>query len=126
MTASSASLLAFAALAIACSRAPEPPKKAAAATVQNAAGEDVCRVPFSVASLLEVNAMYEEMKAFSDLLGELDDNDRIVETGQFSQKTLEMLYDPLSFRLGASISVLGLVAAALTWAYTWRRSKAKN
>jgi hypothetical protein len=74
---------------------PDPTSPIAFTKFQNAAGEDVCRVPFSIASLLEVNAMHEEMKAFSGLLDELDDTGRIVETGLFTQDTISRLYDPL-------------------------------
>jgi hypothetical protein len=74
---------------------PDPSTPIAFTKFQNAAGEDVCRVPFSVASLLEVNAMYEELTAVSGLLGELNGDDRIVETGLLSQETLKRLYDPL-------------------------------
>ena len=52
-------------------------------------------MPFSVASLLEVNAMSEEMRLHRGLLGGLEGDDRIVESGLFTRETLERLYDPL-------------------------------
>ena len=74
---------------------PDPTAPIAFTKFQTSAGEDVCRIPFSVASLLEVNAMHEELTHSIRLINELDGDEKIVESRLFSQDAIKRLYDPL-------------------------------
>ena len=63
---------------------------------QNSDDEDVARVPFSIASLLEVNAMAVELATAVMLCDELEiDEEKMVEANLLSRATYERLYDPL-------------------------------
>lgn len=73
----------------------DPTSPIAFTRFRNSADEDICRVPFSVASLLEVNATHAELDASSRLLSELDSTSRDVEARLFSREATKRLYDPL-------------------------------
>jgi len=57
-------------------------------------GRLACRVPFSVASLLETNAMHFEIGSEVSLVSELPDGEREVETAERRRGHLLQLYNP--------------------------------
>ncbi|WP_149495372.1 hypothetical protein [Roseiconus lacunae] len=58
-------------------------------------GAPVCRVPLSVASLLELRSVAAEIHRFQIVLDQLEKGMRVVEEKLWSKKMLETLYDPL-------------------------------
>ncbi|HEX9062817.1 MAG TPA: hypothetical protein VF941_21815, partial [Clostridia bacterium] len=54
----------------------------------------MCRVPFSVESLLEANAMTSEIQLQASFIHELDANERYIEQKLFLDKAMKWLYDP--------------------------------
>ncbi len=57
-------------------------------------GEEVCRAPFTVESLLEVNAMASEFLIDIGFFGEFSGEERLVENRLLNDKCMEWLYNP--------------------------------
>ena len=57
-------------------------------------GRPSCRVPFSVASLLETSSMSFELGLEANLMGGLAGEEKIFETALYKQKCLDFLYNP--------------------------------
>jgi len=76
---------------------------------KNRAGADLCRVPFSISSLLEANAMAIEMGFEMRLIDELTGNDKVVEFALFKAKSIKTIYDPMLANYSAAAHLLANV-----------------
>lgn len=57
-------------------------------------GQYVCRVPFTIGSLLETNAMAEEFNAHKSFIETLPKEEQLIEYNLLKDETIKWLYDP--------------------------------
>ena len=70
-------------------------------------GVPACRVPFSVAALLECNAMNHEWLTHLAVIERLSEEDRLIEAGLATERNLRLLYQPEAAKYTAAVHLVG-------------------